>query len=146
VNDANGDSAVAVNANGNSRTVRQLLRTHKHNACLRALLFPHASCCAANAQVLAPILASVPLGTSCVTFEVAVFEESLAAGPLKLKARRLISSFAADGCDAFCQALTWHVCAQGFKATPSLSAVEERFKAFDACELDATATGCDNAL
>jgi hypothetical protein len=37
-------------------------------------------------------------------------------------------------------------CAQGFKATPSLAAVEERFKAFDACELDATADGCDGAL
>ena len=35
---------------------------------------------------------------------------------------------------------------QGFKATPSLAAVEERFKAFDACELDATAAGCDGAL
>jgi hypothetical protein len=32
-------------------------------------------------------VAPVPLGTSTVTFEVAVFEESLAAGPLKLKAR-----------------------------------------------------------
>jgi hypothetical protein len=37
-------------------------------------------------------------------------------------------------------------CEQGFKATPSLAAVEERFKAWDACELDATADGCDSAL
>ena len=42
--------------------------------------------------------------------------------------------------------LTWHACAQGFKATPSLATVEERFKAFGECELDATAEGCDNAV
>ena len=35
---------------------------------------------------------------------------------------------------------------QGFKATPSLAAVEERFKAFGECELDATAPGCDGAV
>jgi hypothetical protein len=81
--------ALQVNANGNSRTV------------------------------LAPIVKPVPLGTSCVEFEVAVFEDSLNAGPLKLK---------------------------GFKATPSLAAVEERFKTFGACELDATAEGCDGAV
>ena len=78
-----------VNANGNSRTV------------------------------LAPITSPVPLGKSRVEFEVAVFEESLAAGPLKLK---------------------------GFKATPSLAAVEERFKSFGACELDPSADGCDGAV
>ena len=69
--------------------------------------------------VLAPIVTPVPLGTSRLEFEVAVFEDSLSAGLLKLK---------------------------GFKATPSLAAVEERFKFFGACELDATADGCDGAL
>ena len=87
--DVNGDSAAAVNANGNSRTV------------------------------LAPILQPVPRGKSAVEFEVAVFESSLNAGPLKLK---------------------------GFKATPSLAAVEERFKSFGACELDPAAAGCDAAV
>ncbi len=69
--------------------------------------------------MLAPITAPVPLGRSSVAFTVAVFEDSLRAGPLKLK---------------------------GFKATPSLAAVEERFKAFGECELDATAPGCAEAL
>ena len=89
INDVNGDSAAAVNANGNSRTV------------------------------LAPILKPVPRGKSSVEFEVAVFQSSLDAGPLKLK---------------------------GFKATPSLAAVEERFKSFGECELDPTAAGCDAAV
>ncbi len=55
--DANGDSALAVNPNGNSRTV------------------------------IAPIVAPVPPGASAVRFELAVFEDALKAGPLKFKAR-----------------------------------------------------------
>ena len=68
INDANGDSAAAVNPNGNSRTV------------------------------LAPILAPVPLGTSQVQWEVAVFEDALKAGPLKLKARAQRTQHAARAC------------------------------------------------
>lgn len=51
----NGDSALAVNPNGNSRTV------------------------------IAPIVAPVPPGASSVRFELAVFEDALKAGPLKFK-------------------------------------------------------------
>lgn len=65
--------------------------------------------------VLSGLDAPVPAGRSQVSFIVTVFKDSLDLGPLKLR---------------------------GFKAEPSLSDVEKRFKPFDECEMDPETPGC----
>jgi hypothetical protein len=65
--------------------------------------------------VLSGLDAPIPAGKSQVSFIVTVFKDSLDLGPLKLR---------------------------GFKAEPSLSDVEKRFKPFDECEMDPETPGC----
>lgn len=65
--------------------------------------------------VLSGLDAPIPAGRSQVSFIVTVFKDSLDLGPLKLR---------------------------GFKAEPSLSDVEKRFKPFDECEMDPETPGC----
>lgn len=69
--------------------------------------------------VLSGLDAPIPGGKSQVSFVVTVFKDSLDLGPLKLK---------------------------GFKAEPSLSDVEKRFKPFDECEMDPETPGCVSAF
>ena len=54
-----------------------------------------------------------------MSFIVTVFKDSLDLGDLKLR---------------------------GFKAEPSLSDIEKRFKPFDECEMDPSSEGCDGAF
>lgn len=69
--------------------------------------------------VLSGLDAPIPPGTSEVSFVVTVFKDSLDLGPLKLR---------------------------GFKAEPSRSDIEKRFKPFDACEMDPATEGCAGAF
>ena len=69
--------------------------------------------------VLSGLDAPIPGGKSRVSFVVTVFKDSLDLGPLKLR---------------------------GFKAEPSLSDVEKRFKPFDECEMDPETPGCVSAF
>ena len=69
--------------------------------------------------VLAGLDEPIPSGTSTVKFVVTVFKDSLDLGPLKLK---------------------------GFKAEPSRSNLEKRFKPFDECDLDPYQEGCVGAF
>jgi len=69
--------------------------------------------------VLSGLDAPVPPGTSAVTFVVTVFKDSLDLGPLKMR---------------------------GFKAEPSRSDIEKRFKPFDECDMDIAAEGCAGAF
>ena len=69
--------------------------------------------------VLSGLDAPIPPGTSEVSFVVTVFKDSLDLGPLKLR---------------------------GFKAEPSRSDIEKRFKPFDECEMDPAAEGCAGAF
>lgn len=65
--------------------------------------------------VLAGLDQPIPSGTSKVQFVVTVYKDSLELGTLKLK---------------------------GFKAEPSQSSIEKRFKPFGECDLDPYAAGC----
>jgi hypothetical protein len=69
--------------------------------------------------VLSGLDAPIPPGKSEVSFVVTVFKDSLDLGPLKLR---------------------------GFKAEPSRSDIEKRFKPFDECEMDPAAEGCAGAF
>ena len=69
--------------------------------------------------VLSGLDAPIPPGKSEVSFVVTVFKDSLDLGPLKLR---------------------------GFKAEPSRSDIEKRFKPFDECEMDPAADGCAGAF
>ena len=69
--------------------------------------------------VLSGLDAPVPPGKSEVSFIVTVFKDSLDLGDLKLR---------------------------GFKAEPSMSDIEKRFKPFDECEMDPSSEGCDGAF
>jgi len=69
--------------------------------------------------VLSGLDRPVPPGDSEISFVVTVFKDSLDLGALKLR---------------------------GFKAEPSRSDIEKRFKPFDACEMDPGAEGCAGAL
>jgi hypothetical protein len=69
--------------------------------------------------VLSGLDAPIPPGKSRVAFVVTVFKDSLDLGALKLR---------------------------GFKAEPSKSDIEARFKPFDACEMDPSGEGCDGAF
>ena len=69
--------------------------------------------------VLSGLDAPIPPGKSRVAFVVTVFKDSQDLGALKLR---------------------------GFKAEPSKSDIEARFKPFDACEMDPSGEGCDGAF